>query len=125
MLLGRVIFYTPRDVYLGQLGAGAEAIHCGMTTVLDHSHIQLSQGHIEQHIRATIEPGVRSVYCFAPYGLPESANPLRFPEKPLELHQKQLDMFYRLAEQSPLGNPANDAQGNAQAWLRWRRIPPC
>lgn len=110
LLLGRVIFYTPRDVYLAQLGAAVEAIHCGVTTVLDHSHIQLSQEHIEQCIRATIESGVRSVYCFAPYGLPESVNPLKFPEEQLELHQKQLDLFYRLAEQSPLGNAANDGR---------------
>jgi cytosine/adenosine deaminase-related metal-dependent hydrolase len=110
LLMGRVIFYKPRDVYLAQLGAATEAIHCGVTTVLDHSHIQLSEEHIEQCIRASIESGIRSIYCFAPYGLPESVNPMKFPDNLQKLHQQQLDMFYRLAEQSPLGSSKNDGR---------------
>ena len=110
LLLGRVIFYNPRDVYLAQLGATAEAIHCGVTTVLDHSHIQLSEEHISQCIKASIESGIRSIYCFAPYGLPESVNPLKFSDTPQEVHQRQLDLFYKLAEQSPLGNAQNDGR---------------
>ncbi|KAH6677069.1 hypothetical protein B0J14DRAFT_535379 [Halenospora varia] len=110
LLLGRAIFYKPRDVYLAQLGAATEAIHCGVTTVLDHSHIQLSEEHIEQCIKASIESGIRSIYCFAPYGLPESINPLKFSDNPLELHQQQLDIFYKLSEQSPLGHPKNDGR---------------
>lgn len=109
-LMGRAIFYKPRDVYLAQLGAAAEAIHCGVTTALDHSHIQLSEEHIEQCIKASIESGIRSVYCVAPYGLPEGVNPLKFPENSQELHQRQLDMFYKLAEQSPLGSSDNDGR---------------
>jgi cytosine/adenosine deaminase-related metal-dependent hydrolase len=110
LLLGRVIFYKPHDVYLAQLGAATEAIHCGVTTVLDHSHIQLSEEHIEQCIQASIESGIRSVYCFAPYGLPESVNPLKFSDKPHEVHQRQLDLFYKLSEQSPLGSSQNDGR---------------
>ena len=110
LLLGRVIFYEPQDVYLAQLGAATEAIYCGVTTVLDHSHIQLSEEHIKQCIGASIESGIRSVYCFAPYGLPESVNPLKFSDKQHELHQKQLALFYKLAEQSPLGGSQNDGR---------------
>lgn len=32
------------------------------------------------------------------------------PEEPIELHQKQLATFYRLAEQSPLGNTTHDGR---------------
>lgn len=110
MLLGRVIFHKPHDVYLAQLGAAAEAIHCGVTTVLDHSHIQLSEDHIQQCIKASIESGIRSIYCFAPYGLPESVNPLKLSDNPQEIHQKQLDLYYKLSEQSPLGNSTNDGR---------------
>jgi cytosine/adenosine deaminase-related metal-dependent hydrolase len=110
LLLGRVTFYKPHDVYLAQLGAATEAIHCGVTTVLDHSHIQLSEEHIAQCIKASIESGIRSIYCFAPYGLPESINPLKFSDKPHELHQQQLDLFYKLSEQSPLGSSKNDGR---------------
>jgi cytosine/adenosine deaminase-related metal-dependent hydrolase len=109
-LMGRALFYKPHDVYLSQLGAAAEAIYCGVTTALDHSHIQLSEAHIEQCIRASIESGIRSVYCFAPYGLPEGVNPLKFSDKPEEIHQKQMDLFYKLAEQSPLGGANNDGR---------------
>jgi cytosine/adenosine deaminase-related metal-dependent hydrolase len=110
LLFGRLLFYTPRDVYLAQLAAAAEAIHCGVTTVLDHSHIQLSEEHIMQCIRASIDSGIRSIYCFAVYGFPESINPLKFSDEPHILHQRQLDLFYRLAEQSPLGNAKNDGR---------------
>jgi cytosine/adenosine deaminase-related metal-dependent hydrolase len=110
LLLGRVLFYKPEDVYLAQLGAATEAIHCGVTTVLDHSHIQLSEEHIQQCIRASVESGIRSAYCFAPFGLPESINPLKFSDTPQELHQKQLDLFYQLSKQSPLGGSGNDGR---------------
>lgn len=110
LLLGRVLFYKPHDVYLAQLGAATEAIYCGVTTVLDHSHIQLSEEHIQQCIKASIESGIRSSYCFAPYGLPESINPLKFAKNPLELHKKHLDLFYKLSDQLPLGNSANDGR---------------
>lgn len=110
LLMGRVLYYKPHDVYLAQLGAASEAIHCGVTTILDHSHIQLSEEHIQQCINASIESGIRSAYCFAPYGLPESINPLKFSDKPQEVHQRQLDLFYKLSEQSPLGNTQNDGR---------------
>jgi cytosine/adenosine deaminase-related metal-dependent hydrolase len=110
LLFGRVLFYTPQDVYLAQLGGATEAIHCGVTTVLDHSHIQISEEHIQQCIKASIDSGIRSIYCFAPYGLPESVNPLQFSHNPKELHQRQLDLFYKLSEQLPLGNSQNDGR---------------
>jgi cytosine/adenosine deaminase-related metal-dependent hydrolase len=110
ILFGRAIFFKPHDIYLAQLGAAAEAIHCGVTTALDHSHIQLSEEHTQQCIQASIESGIRSVFCFAPFGLPESINPLKLSDNPQDLHQKQLDLFYRLSEQSPLGNLLNDGR---------------
>jgi cytosine/adenosine deaminase-related metal-dependent hydrolase len=110
LLLGRSIFLEPQDVYLAQLGAATEAIFCGVTTVLDHSHIQLSEEHINQCIKASIESGIRSVYCFAPYVLPESVNPLKFPDNTQQLHEKQLDLFYKLSKQLPLGSSQNDGR---------------
>jgi cytosine/adenosine deaminase-related metal-dependent hydrolase len=110
LLLGRVVYYKPHDTYLAQLGAATEAIHCGVTTVLDHSHIQLSEEHIQQCIKASIDSGVRSIYCFALYGMPESINPLKFADKPDVSHQNQIDLFYKLSKQSPLGNSTNDGR---------------
>jgi hypothetical protein len=53
---------------------------------------------------------IRSVYCFAPYGMPGSINPLKFSDKLHELHRQQLDIFYELSEQSPLGGSKNDGR---------------
>lgn len=109
MLLGRATFYRPRDVYLAQVGAAAEAIHCGITTVLDHSHIQLSEEHIQKCIQATVESGIRSMYCFAPCVLPMSLNPLKMPDLKDE-HSRQMDLFYKLADEIPLGGNPNDGR---------------
>src|SRR5271154_2834018 len=68
-LLGRALFYRPEDLYFAQVRPTAEAIHCGITPVLDHSHIQLSEEHIRKCIQATIETGIRSMFCFAPFAL--------------------------------------------------------
>jgi cytosine/adenosine deaminase-related metal-dependent hydrolase len=110
LLLGRAVYYNPHDAYLAQLGAATEAIHCGVTTVLDHSHIQLSDDHILQCINASIDSGIRSIYCFALYRMPKSINPLKFTNEPDTCYQKQVEMFYKLSEQSPLGNSINDGR---------------
>jgi len=109
MLLGRAMFYRPQDVYLAQVGAVTEAIHCGITTVLDHSHIQLSEEHIKKCIQASIESGIRSVYCFAPINLPSSLNPLMMRDLASE-HTRQMNLFYKLAAETPLGGPLNDGR---------------
>jgi cytosine/adenosine deaminase-related metal-dependent hydrolase len=109
LLFGRAVFYRPGDVYLAQVGATAEAIHCGITTVLDHSHIQLSEEHIRNCIQATVESGIRSMYCFAPMTLPASLNPLKMPDLVAD-HNRQMTLFYELATELPLGGFDNDGR---------------
>jgi cytosine/adenosine deaminase-related metal-dependent hydrolase len=109
VLLGRAVFYRPGDVYLAQVGATAEAIYCGITTVLDHSHIQLSEQHIRKCIQASVESGIRSMYCFAPMTLPTSLNPLKMPDLTIE-HNRQMALFYDLAKELPLGGSDNDGR---------------
>jgi cytosine/adenosine deaminase-related metal-dependent hydrolase len=109
LLFGRAVFYRPGDVYLAQVGATAEAIHCGITTVLDHSHIQLSEEHIRKCIQATVESGIRSMYCFAPMTLPTSLNPLKMPDLAAD-HNRQMMLFYELATELPLGGFDNDGR---------------
>ena len=84
--------------YLAQLGAAIEAIHCGITTVFDHSHIQLSEEYIQQCIKASIESRTRSIYYFGLYSLPVSINPLKLPNESLVLHQRQFELFYKLSD---------------------------
>jgi cytosine/adenosine deaminase-related metal-dependent hydrolase len=110
LLMGKVIYYTPQDAYLAQLGGAVEAIHCGVTTVLDHSHVQLSSEHIKQCVKACIDSGLRINYCFAPYILPEAQNPLKFTDNPDVLHKQQVDLFHEMAQETPLGGAANDGR---------------
>jgi cytosine/adenosine deaminase-related metal-dependent hydrolase len=110
VLLGRIIYFKPDDIYLAQLGAATEAIHCGVTTVLDHSHVQVSAEHIHECIRASIDSGLRINYCCAPYGLPVAHNPIKFHDTPDIQHKEQVDLFYSLAEEKPLGGPKNDGR---------------
>jgi cytosine/adenosine deaminase-related metal-dependent hydrolase len=110
LLLGRIIYFTPKDIYLAQLGAATEALYCGVTTVLDHSHVQLSSEHIRQCVKASIDSGLRIDYCFAPYMLPVAVNPLKFSDGTSMLHQQQLGLLYQMAEESPLGSSRNDGR---------------
>lgn len=72
LLLGRVVFYTGRCL------SSAVGHSCGSHLLWRDDgarpfpHPAPSE-HIEQCIRATIESGIRSVYCFAPYGLPKAS----------------------------------------------------
>jgi cytosine/adenosine deaminase-related metal-dependent hydrolase len=108
-LLGKLIYSTPKDFYLAQLGAATEAIHCGVTTVLDHSHGQLSYEHARQCIRADIDSGIRTIYCYTPKVMPVKLDPLTFPEFD-SLHRKQLDEFRNFAQESPLDGARNDGR---------------
>lgn len=110
LLMGRLIYFTPQDIYLAQLGAATEAIHCGVTTVLDHSHVQLTEEHIKQCVKASIDSGLRVNYCFAPYMLPDTHNPVKFNDNPDMLHQQQLAMFYEMAKEIPLDGSKNDGR---------------
>ena len=113
MLLGRARFYTPNDAIFAQFGAIIEAIHCGITTVLDHSHVQLSEEHIRKCIYMTVETGIHSVYCFAPMTLPTTLNPLTMLN-PISEHTRQMDLFYKLAEEVPVGGKLNDGRGRLE-----------
>ncbi|WP_438008322.1 amidohydrolase family protein [Sorangium sp. So ce321] len=68
-------FFEPEDIYHGQLEGACEAIHAGVTTVLDHSHCSISADHARQALRATLRSGLRSVYAYArrPYDEADSA----------------------------------------------------
>ena len=39
------ICYEPEDAYLGNLVGGLEAINAGVTSIVDHSHLQISPEH--------------------------------------------------------------------------------
>jgi cytosine/adenosine deaminase-related metal-dependent hydrolase len=73
------------------------AINCGITALLDHFHAAHSPEFVQRALDATIESGIRSMFCVARQSLPTSADPPQWSndEKDLEW---QLDLLRTLAE---------------------------
>lgn len=109
LLQGRMTFLDAEDMYLAQLSGASEALWCGVTTVMDHSHVIMSRDYATKCIDATIESGVRSIYCVAPFANPQSLNPMVLPDMDMK-HPEQIELFKSLSQQSPLGGPKNDGR---------------
>ena len=54
---------SPNDVRIGQLAGCLEALHQGVTTILDHFHANNSPEHAEAVLEATIQSGARVVWA--------------------------------------------------------------
>jgi 5-methylthioadenosine/S-adenosylhomocysteine deaminase len=68
--------YEPEDAYIGNLVSALGAIHAGVTTVLDWSHIGNSPEHTDAAIAALRESGLRAVYAYGSgTGGPDNAFP--------------------------------------------------
>ncbi|KAL6799341.1 Metallo-dependent hydrolase [Trichoderma sp. SZMC 28013] len=109
LLQGRMTFLDADDMYLAQLSGASEAIWCGVTTVMDHSHVIMSRDYATKCIDATIESGIRSIYCVAPFANPQSLNPMVLPDMDVK-HPEQIKLFKSLSRQTPLGGPKNDGR---------------
>lgn len=109
LLLGRMVFLDAEDMYLSQLSGATEALWSGVTTVMDHSHVITSPERAQQCIKATIESGIRSIYCVSPLAIPTSLNPMVFPDMDVQ-HSQQIELFKSLALETPLGGPSNDGR---------------
>jgi cytosine/adenosine deaminase-related metal-dependent hydrolase len=55
--------FTPQDVYAATLSGALEALDCGITTLLDWSHITNSPEHSDASIAALRASGIRCVYA--------------------------------------------------------------
>jgi len=56
--------YRPEDVYLGNLLGRLEALHCGVTTMLDWFHCAQSPEHADAAVAALRDAPGRSVFCY-------------------------------------------------------------
>ncbi|OBZ70117.1 5'-deoxyadenosine deaminase [Grifola frondosa] len=54
---------TADEVRIGQLAGCLDALHSGVTTILDHFHAATTPAHAEASLAATIESGARVVWC--------------------------------------------------------------
>jgi len=71
--------YDPEDAYLGNYAGALEALAAGVTTLVDHSHLQISEEHSAGLIRGLREAGIRGVYCHGLY-----PNPRLVPKAPFD-----------------------------------------
>lgn len=58
-------FYRPEDVYLGNYITALSNINCGITGLLDYSHIRRSPEHADAAVLALMDSGIRAVYACA------------------------------------------------------------
>lgn len=56
---------TAEEVRLGQLTGCLDALHSGVTTILDHFHIANTPEHCDAALEATIQSGARVIFCLA------------------------------------------------------------
>jgi cytosine/adenosine deaminase-related metal-dependent hydrolase len=62
--------YDPEDAYLGNLVGALEALDSGITTLVDHSHLQISEEHSDGLVRGLKESGIRGIFCYGTYRNP-------------------------------------------------------
>ncbi|KAK6384585.1 hypothetical protein LTS17_002148 [Exophiala oligosperma] len=109
LLQGRMAFLDADDMYLSQLSGCIEAVNSGVTTIMDHSHAVTTPERAQKCIKATLESGIRSIYCAAPFAIPISLNPMTLPDMTVQ-HAAQIDMIKQLATERPLDGPLNDGR---------------
>lgn len=93
--------YSPEDVYLGELGAAAESIDAGTTTVVDHTHVALSPFHVHRAIDGLVASGLRAFFCLVPTIQVESWKP-DLKLKDTLIPEWFLPLLENLAEKMPM-----------------------
>ncbi|GBE79783.1 Metallo-dependent hydrolase [Sparassis crispa] len=66
---------TAEEVRIGQLAGCLDALHSGVTTILDHFHAANTPEHAEASLEATIQSGARVVWCPARQSAPTQLFP--------------------------------------------------
>lgn len=61
------VSYDPEDAYLANWVGALEALDSGITTLVDHSHLQLSEAHSDALAQGFLHSGVRGIYCYGTY----------------------------------------------------------
>lgn len=61
------ICYEPEDAELANRVGALEAIDSGITTLVDHSHLQLSEAHSDSLAEGLIRSGIRGIFGYGTY----------------------------------------------------------
>jgi len=61
------VSYAPEDAELANWVGALEALDSGITTLVDHSHLQLSEAHSDALAAGFLRSGIRGIYCYCTY----------------------------------------------------------
>jgi cytosine/adenosine deaminase-related metal-dependent hydrolase len=65
------VCYDPNDAYLGNYVGALEAINAGITTLVDHSHLQTSEEHSDALVKGLVDASIRGIFCYGVYRNPK------------------------------------------------------
>jgi len=65
------ICYEPEDAQIGNYVGSLEAINAGITSMVDHSHLQISADHSDALVLGMRESGIRGIFCYGVYRNPK------------------------------------------------------
>lgn len=65
------VCYDAEDAYMGNYGGALDMINVGITSVVDHSHLQISAEHSEGLVKGLQDAGIRGVLCYGVYRNPK------------------------------------------------------
>lgn len=63
--------YDAEDAHIGNLAGALEALNAGVTTIVDHSHLQSSEAHSDALVQGLKDSGIRGVFCYGVYENPK------------------------------------------------------
>jgi cytosine/adenosine deaminase-related metal-dependent hydrolase len=79
-------------VYVGNYAGALEAIHAGVTTILDFSHCNNTPEHADAAIQGLCDAGLRAVFAYGYFAPPR-------PEPYFTAHEQRLADSRRVAQQ--------------------------
>lgn len=65
------VSYDAEDAYLGNYVGALDAINGGITSLVDHSHLQITPDHSDGLVRGLQDAGIRGIMCYGVYRNPK------------------------------------------------------
>jgi 5-methylthioadenosine/S-adenosylhomocysteine deaminase len=65
------VCYNAEDAYLGNYVGALDAINAGITSMVDHGHLQISPDHSDGLVQGLKDSGIRGIMCYGIYRNPQ------------------------------------------------------
>jgi 5-methylthioadenosine/S-adenosylhomocysteine deaminase len=90
------VCYGVEDAYLGNYVGALDAVNAGITSIIDHSHLQSSPEHSDALVEGLQDSGIRGIMCYGVYRNPKyKPGDTLNPTKIIEEIAGPLDDFHR------------------------------